>query len=266
MEKAYSEECFLVTGASAGLGQDFAKSLAQSGSHLVLTARRKDRLETLKTELLQSYPTLEIQVVEADLSVADEVESLIRTLNQLPRKVTGVINNAGFGYCGRFGEEGWERPRDLLAVNIQALVRLSHWAAGQFSHAGHGFILNVASTAAYQPLPFMTTYGASKSFVSMFTLGLHEELRGRGVHVTALHPGKTQTDFFDAAGMKDEPFLKVPGMASPDVVKVGLRALRANRPEVIAGALNWSLAQLSRWAPLKAKLRIGRSLFVRSGA
>ncbi len=249
----------MVTGASSGIGTDFARILAHHGASLVLVARRRDRLEQLKSELSVLSP--QIDVIEADLAREDEVNRLLGILDGLSPKVDGVINNAGFGISGDIQTTSWAQTSELCRLNILALTQISLWAAQRFEQKRSGWILNVASTAAFQPVPRMSVYAASKAFVSSWTMALHEELRQKGVAVSALHPGKTETEFFEVASMTKLRFFKVPGMRSRDVAEIGLRGLAENQPLVIAGLLNRCMAILANWSPIRLKLWVARKLF-----
>ncbi len=260
--REFQAQWVAITGASSGIGEQMAEILAQAGAKLVLVARRGDRLRQLAERCI-SLGAIEVRVVEVDLTASAGVEKLIAELSALPGGLDGLINNAGFGATGDFDQANWRLLDSMLELNIRALVRLSHWAAGVLRAKGRGGILNVASTAAFQPLPGMALYGATKSFVSTFSAALHQELKYSGVKVSCLHPGKTETEFFDAAGMsgKSIRFFQIPGMSAREVAQIGLQGWAANQPQVIAGGLNRVIAFLTRLAPLTFQLRLAHSLF-----
>lgn len=251
-----------ITGASSGIGEKLAESLAKLGAKLVLVARRGDRLRGVAGKC-RNLGATDVRVVEVDLATGVGVERLIGELSGLPGGLYGLVNNAGFGATGSTDQADWPLLDSMLELNIRALVRLSHWAAGIFRAQGRGGILNVASTAAFQPLPGMALYGATKAFVSTFSAALHRELKYSGVKVSCLHPGKTETEFFDAAGMSGKKlfFFRIPGMSAEKVAEIGLRGWALNRPQVIAGGLNQFIAFLTRLVPLSLQLALAHSLF-----
>jgi short-subunit dehydrogenase len=251
-----------ITGASSGIGEKMAEILAEAGAKLVLVARRRDRLQKIADRCLSTGAS-EVQVVEVDLTSADGVEKLIGELSALPGGLYGLVNNAGFGATGSLDQESWPLFDSMLELNVRSLVRLSHWAAGALRAQGRGGILNVASTAAFQPLPGMALYGATKAFVSTFSAALHQELKYSGVKVSCLHPGKTETEFFDAAGMSGKKlfFFRIPGMTAQKVAQIGLHGWVTNRPQVVAGGMNRFIVFLTRLAPLSFQLALAHSLF-----
>ncbi len=186
----------LITGASAGLGVDFARQLAARGERLVLVARRQERLDALSSELGTA------RAVAVDLGEAGAAGWLMDNLAMHGETVTCLVNNAGFGLAGRFAECNGTRQRSMIDVNCGALTELAHAVLPAMIAAKSGAILNVASTAAFQPGPGMAVYFATKAFVLSFSEALHEEVRGYGVKVTALCPGPTATEFGDVAGWR----------------------------------------------------------------
>jgi len=189
----------LVTGASSGLGEEFAKQLAHRGANLVLTSRSEQRLVNLAADLTR-VNGIETRVVVADLSAPDGAARLLRAVHELQLPITHLLNNAGFGSAGAFAELDAERESALVELNVAALVRLTRGLIGPMLARREGGVLNVASTAGFQPVPFMATYAASKAFVVSFTLALASELDGTGVRAMALCPGPVQTGFQAAAG------------------------------------------------------------------
>ncbi|MER8188617.1 SDR family oxidoreductase [Kitasatospora sp. NPDC094015] len=242
----YRGQTTLITGASAGLGAEFARQLAARGSDLVLVARRRDRLEALAAEL-RDHHRVQVHVQVMDLAADQPGQALARELEQRGLDVTSVINNAGFGSFGPFHRIDAERLRQEIAVDVLAVTDISRAFIEQLRAAGRGVLVNVASMAAYQPNPRMALYGASKAFVLSLTEALWEESRGTGLRVLALSPGATRTEFFDVVGTE-----RAAGgnrLASPaDVVRTALTALdrRNPPPSVIAGRANRVLAQLAR--------------------
>jgi short-subunit dehydrogenase len=191
----------LVTGASAGIGEAMARELAARGVHLVLVARRTDRLEHLRAELTG----VEVEVCAADLGDAGDLERVAARCAATTDPVDLLVNNAGFGGYGKVWERPFAEARGQIDVNVTALVRLSHAAAGAMVAAGRGSILNVSSVAGNQPGPGSAVYGATKAFVTSFSEALAVELRGTGVTVTVSCPGLTHTEFHDVAGVHTHP-------------------------------------------------------------
>jgi len=240
----------LITGASAGLGAEFARQCAARGDEIVLVARRRDRLDALAREIGP-----QAHVIEADLG---EPEAPARLMSGAARRglwVRTLINNAGFGLAGRFDELPLERQIDMVDVNVRALTHLSHAVLADMRPRRDGAILNVASTAAFQAGPHMAVYYATKAYVLSFTEALHEELKGSGISVTALCPGPTATEFFDVAGTPDGRLAR---MATDPVavVRAGLEGLAKNKAVVIPGVANKVGAQSSRLLPRALMRRI----------
>ena len=233
----------LITGASAGLGVDFARQLGARGDRLVLVARRKDRLDALAAELGNA------RAVSLDLGAPGAAVALMADLAANGEEVATLINNAGFGLWGRFDALGGAEQRAMIDLNCGALVELCHAVVPPMKARGAGAILNVASTAAFQPGPKMATYFASKAFVLSFTEALHEELRKDGIRVSALCPGPTRTEFGEVAGFKGGGMFDKVSMNSAEVVAFGLEALDANRAVAIPGLVNKASAQGHRLLP-----------------
>lgn len=233
----------LVTGASAGLGIDFARQLSASGARLVLVARRKERLEELASELGNA------RAVALDLSRPDATARLMADLSAHNEHVDLLVNNAGFGLMGAFANMDGARQRQMVDLNCGLLTELAHAVLPRMLERRRGGILNVASTAAFQPGPYSAVYYATKAYVLSFTEALHEELSGSGVHVTALCPGPTRTEFFDVAGYKGASRLEKFAMASAPVVAAGLAGIERNLPVVIPGGINKVGAQGHRFLP-----------------
>ncbi|MFO1519583.1 MAG: SDR family oxidoreductase [bacterium] len=260
MPFSFKNKTAVITGASSGLGAEFARRLAREGARLVLAARRKNRLEALKQELngLSDF----IHVIEADLSREQRVEEFIAELERLPHPVEILINNAGFGMIGAYDEADWNRLDELYRLDMITLARLSRWAGETMRKRGSGRILNVASTASFQPLPYMAAYGAAKAFVSSLSLALYQELKPSGVMVSCLYPGKTETEFFEAARMSGEKFAnQVSSMPADRVVRVGLEGLRRGDPLIIPGFFNKMVYHLSKVSPKKITLALTEGLF-----
>ena len=238
----------VVTGASSGLGALFAEKLAQRGLPLVLAGRDEARLTEVRQRVQRLAPGIDVELVVGDLGSQAGVEALVAVLNG--RVIDVLVNNAGFGTYGRLSEVDADREHDLIAVNVDALVRLTHAVLPGMLARGHGRILNVASTIAFQPAPYQATYGASKAFVLSFSQALWAETRGSGVTVTALCPGPTRTGFVDALDADVSRTAIYRRLASPEpVVAAGLRALDRGRPVVVPGLRNWVMATAASLSP-----------------
>jgi short-subunit dehydrogenase len=233
----------LITGASAGLGAEFARQCAKRGEPLALAARRRDRMEALATELGG-----DIHIFEADLSKEGAAASLIAELEAEGLSVGTLINNAGFGLGGTFADRPLSRLSEMIELNVRALTELCHLVLPGMRERGAGAILNVASTAAFQPGPNMAVYYASKAYVLSFTEALHHELKGSGIRVSALCPGPTHSEFSDVAD-SHSPTLERMKMPAAPVVAAGLDGLDRNKAVVIPGFKNKVGAQMSRLLP-----------------
>ena len=240
----------LVTGASAGLGAEFARACAARGETLALVARRRDRLEALAAELGG-----EVHVFAADLAAPGAVARLFAQVEAKGLTIDTLINNAGFGLVGRFADLPRDRQRGMIDLNVGALAELTHLVLPGMRARARGGILNVASTAAFQAGPGFGVYFATKAFVLSFTEALHQELKGSGVRVTALCPGPTATEFGAVAGATSARFDRFSTDAA-DVVRAGLKGLDRNRAIVIPGVMNKVTAQSSRFLPRALMRRI----------
>src|SRR5918992_1982097 len=210
----------LVTGASSGIGADAARSLARRGQGVTLVARRAERLEELAQEL-RSEHGVRVELLECDLGDAKSRERMLGGLTQLAVNVEVLVNNAGFGSGGRFHELDAEREVEMVRLNVEAVVDLCARFVPEMVRRGRGAGLNLASMAAFQPLPRQATYAATKAFVLSFTDALHADLAGTGVTATALCPGPVRTEFADSAGISTEAE-SVPDIMwadSPDVAE-----------------------------------------------
>jgi short-subunit dehydrogenase len=240
----------LITGASAGLGAEFARQCATRGEALALVARRRDRLEALKAELGG-----DVHIFAADLALPGAAGSLIAELAAEGLTVATLINNAGFGLAGKFADRPLDRQREMIDLNVRTLTELCHLVLPAMRAAGKGAICNVASTAAFQPGPNMAVYYASKAYVLSFTEALHHELKGTGIRVSALCPGPTHSEFSDVAE-SHSPTLERMKMPAAPVVAAGLAGLDANKAVVIPGFKNKIGAQASRVLTRAAMRRI----------
>ncbi len=251
----------LITGASSGIGETFARHLARQGHDLVLVARRRDRLERLASELSESHDVA-AEIIQADLSKDADLSVVEERLRS--GHIDLLVNSAGFGSVGEFGDASLERELEQLDVNVRALMRLTHAALASMTERRRGGIVNVASTAAFQAIPNMGTYAATKAFVLHFSEAVHEEAKQHGVAVTCLCPGPVRTEFQKVAGVDDG---RVPSMVwtSPDkVVDSALAALRSSRAVAVPGAFNRLAAMSVRFTPRFLTRRIAGAWFKRT--
>ncbi len=239
----------LVTGASSGIGLELARLLAADGHDLMLVARRGDVLRAVADELTERHGAA-CAVVPADLSEPTGPGRVVGALEDDGRPLEVLVNNAGFAVYGRFLETDWDAERAMIQLNVTALTELTKRLAPGMARRGRGRILNVASTAAFQPGPLMAVYYATKAYVLHLSVALSVELEGSGVSVTTLCPGPTRTGFSDAAGMGDSRlFAGGRGMDAATVARQGYDAMWRGRPLVVPGAWNRVLALASRCVP-----------------
>jgi hypothetical protein len=249
----------MVTGASSGIGEALALALAAQGTHVLLVARSVDRLTALATRIESAGGRA--TVLPADLAAPGAAQKLFDEVEQRGLPVDTLVNNAGFGFYGPFETEAPTHLGEMLQVNVVALTELTRLFVPSLLDR-RGAILNVASTVAFQPSPYMSAYGATKAFVLSFTEALWAEYRGRGLHVAAVCPGPVETPFIDAmgAGVRSTAVFK---MAIPVdvVVRACLRALDGKSPTRIVGLVNWLLAQTSRFSPRAVTARVSAAMF-----
>ncbi|MEO7654873.1 MAG: SDR family oxidoreductase [Sphingomicrobium sp.] len=244
----------LITGASAGLGVDFARQLSAKSHRLVLVARRKDRLDALASELGNA------RTIALDLAAPGAVEALMANLEQAGEQVETLINNAGFGLIGRFATSDPKRLREMIDLNVGTLTDLCRAVAPGMIERGRGAILNLASTAAFQAGPGMAVYFATKAYVLSLTEALHEELKPHGIKVSALCPGPTRTEFGEVAGFQSNGWFDRISMDSAAVVARGLAGLGRNRAIVVTGLFNRVGATLTKFTPRALARKIAGSL------
>lgn len=249
----------LITGASAGLGEGFARALAADGCDLILTARRGDRLEALAAELRATHHVA-VAIFPADLADPAAAPRLIADIAAAGLTIDTLINNAGYGLRGPVATLDEQAQLGIIDVNCRALVALARAVLPAMIARKDGGILNIASTAAFQPGPWMAVYYASKAFVLSFSEALHEEVRAHGVRVAALCPGPTHTEFADRVGMTDMPLFARLASGPDTVVRDGLAALRANQAVKVSGAINAVMAESIRLTPRALARRIAGSL------
>jgi short-subunit dehydrogenase len=260
----FSGTTALVTGASSGLGEEFARELARRHANLVLTARSREKLEQLAADLAR-VNGVTVQVIVQDLSEPDGALSLARELKARGLVIDHLINNAGFGTAGRFETMDVEREARMVRVNSEAVVVLSRSLLRGMLDRKRGGILNVASTAGHQPTPFMTTYGATKAFVLSFTLALSEELRGTGVRALALCPGPVPTGFQAAASIPSGAVLSFAKLDAHTVVEQALDAYARHVTLKTPGLVNGVQTLASKLLPRSFILRAARMTMTKLG-
>jgi short-subunit dehydrogenase len=235
----------LVTGASAGLGRELARLLAADRASLVLVARRRDRLEELAGELRAAGAPL-VMVLAEDLADRDAPARIEAAVREAGLEVDVLVNNAGFGSNGAFVELDPARELEMIQVNVTALVELTQRFLPAMVARRRGRVLNLGSTAGFQPGPFMATYYATKAFVNSFTEALGFELRGSGVTVTVSCPGPTATEFGEVSGNARSALFKLGAADAPTVAREAYAAMKAGRPRVVHGFTNVAAAQLQQ--------------------
>lgn len=247
----------LITGASTGIGRELALVSAAAGYDVVLVARSRERLERLAEEVKAQYKR-QTSIVVKDLSRQEAPLELFQEVRQ-GHDIELLINNAGFGLLGFFAEMDAERQMQMVNLNVGALTHLSRLYAPGMIAKRKGFILNIASTAAFQPGPLMAVYYATKAYVVSFSSALHNELKEHGVTVTTLCPGPTATEFQKQANMDSTALFKGPNvMSARTVAEIGFRALMKGKPLVVAGRLNATMAFLTRFAPRQLAAALAR--------
>jgi short-subunit dehydrogenase len=248
----------LITGASAGIGKALAEQLAASGAQLVLTARRRERLEELARTLATTHK-IRAEVFAADLARPDAPEHIFEFTRHARIQIDLLINNAGFGSYGEFAASDVRRQLDMVQVNCSAVVHLTRlYLPGMIERRG-GDVLIVASTASFQAVPYISTYSATKAFDLLFAEGLAEEMKPHGVRVCALCPGSTVSEFHEVAGQKR--FLGKNQESAEKVARIGLQALAAGKSYVISGVGNYLGAHSQRLVPRRLVTRITAKMF-----
>ena len=249
----------LITGASAGLGTEFARLCAQDRHDLVLVARRRDRLEALAAELATAHG-VKAQVIAADLGTAGGASAMVNELRTRGISIDILVNNAGFGTNGHFAELDAARELEELQLNIVSLVSLTRALLPEMIARNEGRILNIGSTAGFQPGPYMAVYYASKAFVNSFTEALAYELRGSGVTATVSCPGATRTEFAGVAGISTSRLFRMGASSAQEVAREAYGAMLAGRPMIVHGLKNKLGVQLQRISPRAVVRMLAASL------
>jgi uncharacterized protein len=239
----------LITGASGGIGLELAAQFAAAGNNCILVSRSRERLEPVAHSLSKKYG-VRTEVIVVDLGTPGGVASLTSEINQRGLTVDILVNNAGFGYAGPFGKSKLDEQLDMVRVNVLALTELTHRLLPAMIERGSGRILNVASTAAYQPGPFMAVYYATKAYILSFSEAISAELAGSGVTVTSLCPGPTLTGFQERAGMEGMNLVRsLFVMDSSAVARCGFRGCMKGKRVVIPGLMNRFVPFAERFLP-----------------
>lgn len=250
----------LVTGASAGIGKAFAEELAPGGVNLILSARRRERLDELARKLSATHK-IRAEVFVSDLGQHDGPAKIFEFTQQKGVTIDLLINNAGFGAYGEFASVDLSRLLGMVQVNCSAVVHLTRLYLPGMIERRRGDILIVASTASFQAVPYISTYAATKAFDLLFAEGLAEEVRRYGVHVCGLCPGSTESEFRQVANETQAPAASRPQETAEKVARVGLQALAAGKSYVISGAGNYLGAQAQRLVPRRVVTRIAAKMF-----
>jgi short-subunit dehydrogenase len=253
----------LVTGASAGIGEAFARALAARGDDLVLVARSKPRLDDLAAELHEAHG-VDVETLSADLTDPAQLATVEARVTDAAKIVGVLVNNAGIGTVGRFAELEIDGEEREIRLNVLAPMRLTHAALGAMAVRGAGAIVNVSSIAAYQPNPGMATYGATKAFVSSFTRAIQEEAKARGVQVMLLEPGFTRTEFQARAGVEQSDVPSFLWMSPAQVVDAAMRTLDRGGHFCVPGTMYRAAATFSDVAPSGLSRRVA-GLLLRRG-
>jgi len=258
---ASRDTTILITGASSGIGTELARDLAGRGHGVTLVARRVERLEELARELEAAYG-INAAVIPCDLSDPDARAALIDGLLAEGPTLAGLCNNAGFGINGPLGENDPDRERQMVELNVDALHDLTVRAVPGMIERGSGAILNVASTAAFQPVPYFATYAATKAFVLSFTEALSHELNGTGVSCTALCPGPVKTEFADVAGSAsfEDAMPSFAFVSAQDVARTAVEGMVKGSRTVVPGKVNWVQAHAGRISPRALTLRVSEQM------
>ena len=253
------EKNALITGASSGIGYELTRLFAHDGYNLVLVARNQKQLMQMADELKEKY-SVSVKVISKDLSAASAPEEIFTELQQESRGIDALVNNAGFATYGLFSETDLEAELQLMQVNMVTLTHLTKLFLPGMLNKRMGKILNLASTAAFQPGPLMAVYYATKAYVLSFSEALANELHGTGVSVTALCPGPTESGFQKKANMEDSKLFSGKIMDAQTVARIGYRGLMTNKTVVIPGLRNKILVETVRFSPRKMVTRVVRNM------
>jgi uncharacterized protein len=239
----------LITGASSGIGLELAKILVGDGYDLVITARRKDRLIDLKNEL-ENKSSTDVHIFTADLSLAESPMGIYQYCEDQNIEINVLVNNAGIGDYGLFHDSDWQKTATMIDLNIKSLTHLTRLFLPSMIDRKHGFILNVASTASFQPGPLMSVYYATKHYVLAFSEAIANEVKEYGITVTALCPGPTQSEFQATANMEKSKLMdRFPMPTSKDVAEYGYKAMKKGKRVAVHGFMNKIMSKIVRLIP-----------------
>ena len=238
----------LVTGASSGIGVDLARLFAQAGCNVVITARRIERLQALREEL-EGEQGVQVEVIANDLSMPEGARALFDAVQAKDIPISILVNNAGIGLNGQFAQLSLEDQMGMIQLNVNSLTELTHRFLTDMKARDEGWILQVASTYAFQPGAGYAAYAATKAYVLSFSLALNHELRGTNIKHSALCPGPTRTEFFEVAGNTGNRFMNALMLDSKQVAELGFRAVQAGKPYVVPGFINRAFIFIQRLAP-----------------
>jgi len=238
----------LVTGASSGLGVDFAKILAEKGSNLILVARREDLLKKHQEEIKAKF-NVQVEIIAMDLGTKEAPQHLYKLIKEKNIDVDILINNAGFGIHDDFINIPWEKEESMLNLNIITVVNLTKLFVKDMIAKKYGYVLNIASVAAYQAVPTYACYGASKSFILNFSEAIRNELKNTNVKISVLSPGPTKTEFFEVAGAGNNKYKDYAMMESNKVARMGIDGMLNGKATVIPGFFNFMGAFSSKILP-----------------
>jgi uncharacterized protein len=258
-----SNQAALITGASSGLGADFARQLASRGAGLILVARREAQLCAVAAEITQKYE-VPVQTIALDLSRPGASQVLYNQLRRQGIQVDVLVNNAGFGVFGDFAAVPWECEEAMLELNIVALTHLTKLFVVDMLERNSGYILQVASIGAFQPTPTYASYSAAKAYVLHMSEALNYELRHSGVSVTVISPGATATEFFRVSGQSPSLYQRMLMMDSRTVARIGIESMLRRRSSVVPGFLNSLGASSTRLMPRRMQAALANLLMTRN--
>jgi short-subunit dehydrogenase len=245
----------VITGASQGIGEHLARVLASKNYSLILASRNLEKLSLLAEELSARHG-IKAYAIDCDLSNESGIQKLIQFCSAYLTEIEVLVNNAGFGDLGEFSEQKWEVFQQMLGLNVVGLTELTHFFSGHFKKNKKGYILNVASTAAFQPDPYFSVYGATKAYVLSLSEALREELAPHNVQVSVLCPGPTNTPFHHRAGTHQSPFVSQFMSPVEEVAREGIKGLFEKRTVIVPGLLNRFLISTLRLAPRAAVAKL----------
>jgi hypothetical protein len=252
----------LITGASSGIGKEYALQLSKLGSNTIILARREKRLQELKSEILQKYPDRKVHIIQADLSKENGPQFIFEKISALKIKIHILINNAGLGAYTPLLESDWEGQKEMILLNIMSLTQLTHYFVQHMAqHGEQSYITNVASIAAYISPPNFSTYNGTKSFVRTFSSTLSEELRKTNIHIFCLSPGGVTTEFSEVSGQELSASANRAMMNPHDVTSQAIKAMLSKKTSLIPGFANQMMALIPRFLPDRLMTRITSFFF-----